>query len=82
MTVIYPSHRDREQGTRPTISKGDRDRAARAAYKDWKSNRWPDGRPSSRPGAFLSILMTSDGLSAEYLAWGPGRAADREATDA
>ena len=55
---------------------------ARAAHEDWRSNRWPDGRPGSRPGAFLSILMTSDGLSAEYLSWGPGWAADREATNA
>ena len=31
VTVIYPSRRDRDQGTRPTISQGDRDRAVRAA---------------------------------------------------
>lgn len=59
------------------IKQADRDEAAEAAHEDWKRNAYPDGRPSNnRPETFLSILMTSDGLAAEYLTWQPGREED------
>jgi hypothetical protein len=79
VTVIEHNQRGQGHGqpSRPEIKQDDRDEAEDAALEDWKRNAYPDGRPgNNRPQTFLSILMTSDGLAAEYLTWHPGREGD------